>query len=434
MSQDGEREDAGERPVAGAPALVPSAPPRLPPDAATQAIVACVDDTHRMAMQVRDWFEDRERRGTFAHSFEVVRPSGTGDRSLGFFDTATVGGRTLNLMGCVQEMLFDRERLATGREVRDQLREFVLRYFMRVCHAHAPRSAAPAEPSDASGVLRFLSWHPEPGEKRVGFGYEQLAYRERASGSILQVPHESRGAVADLRDIGPVYDWLAMRVNIFDFNLALAPLGRNRLHVDLPLNEVTYVLMTPDGVIDREHPSPGVLGEYGFSYGLMPYTHEDSILAYGPGQFLAGYQSIVFQLLSDGAIKAKAVFVVDRPTKVLKVDIDPIEWSFRMVDMVTFNAASRAMAPVRDLARRLPLRLAQVDPVSMSIDAVNALSGGMAASHFGISMTRLERLMLAQHHGQHHDMLLGAALVWRRVTDWTRPESLPDVCRRGFVA
>lgn len=415
-----------------APVVVSASTPPL--DAATKAMVASVARTQRTAAQVRTWYEAKELRGGFAHRFEVVRPVGAGDRCFGFFDTATVDGHHLHLMGCVQEMLFDREKLASGRDVRDQLREFVLRYFMRVSHARAPRSAPPREPLAAGGIAKFLSWHPEPGDNRVGFGYEQLAYRERETGLVHQVPASLRGAVVDLRDIGPTFDWVAMRVNILDFNVPLAPLGRDRLHVHLPLNEVTYVLMTPEGIIDRERPAPGVLAEYGFSYGLMPYTHEESLLAYGPGQFLAGYQSIVFQLRDDGSIKVRAVFVVDRPTKVLKVDIDPVEWGFRMADMLTLRTASRAMAPMRDLMRRLPLRLEQVDPVSMSINAANALSGGLAASRFGISMSRLELLMLQQHHTQHHQMLLGSALVWRRVSDWTTPESLPDVCRRGFVS
>lgn len=415
-----------------APVSMPASTP--PMDAATKAMVASVARTQRTATQVRKWYEAKEQGGGFAHRFDVLRPTGAGDRCVGFFDSATVDGERLHLMGCVQEMLFDREKRAAGRDVRDQLREFVLRYFMRVSHARAPRSVPPRESVTAGSLARFLSWHPGASDNRVGFGYEQLAYRERETGLVHQVPASLRGAIVDLRDVGPTFDWVAMRVNILDFNVPLAPLGRDRLHVHLPLNEITYILMTPEGVIDRERPSPGVLAEYGFSYGLMPYTHEESLLAYGPGQFLAGYQAIVFQLRDDGSIRVRAVFVVDRPTKVLKVDIDPVEWGFRVADLLTLRTASRALAPMRNLMRRLPLRLEQIDPVSLSIDAVNALSGGLAASRFGISMSRLEQLMLQQHHTQHHQMLLGSALVWRRVSDWTRPDSLPDVCRRGFVS
>ena len=431
--RDGERvHDTQTVSAASVPVSTSTSGPLL--DAPTKAMVACVARTQRTAAQVRAWYEGKAERGGFAHRFEVVRPVGAGDRCFGFFDTATVDGARLPVMGCVQEMHFDREKLASGLDVQAQLREFVLRYFMRVSHARAPRSAPPAQSTSPGGLMKVLSWLPEPGDNRVGFGYEQLAYRERDTGLVHQVPEPLRGAVVDLRDLGQTFDWVAMRVNILDFNVPLAPLGRDQVHVHLPLNEVTYVLMTPEGVIDREAPAPGVLGEYGFSYGLMPYTHEQSLLAYGPGQFLAGYQSIVFQLRDDGSIRARAVFVVDRPTKVLKVDIDPVDWSFRMADALTFRTISQAMAPMRDLMRRLPLRLEQVDPVSLSIRAANALSGGLAASHLGISMSRLELLMLQQHHTQHHQMLLGSALVWRRVSDWTTPESLPDVCRRGFVS
>ncbi|MEQ1727707.1 MAG: hypothetical protein ABL982_04940 [Vicinamibacterales bacterium] len=396
-----------------------------------QKIAACVDRTRRTAEQIREWWRQKEADNNWGDRFDVVREFTPGDSSFGFFDTAMVDGRQLPLMGCVQEMFYDRQKKATGDDVRLQLREFVLGYFLRVSHLREPQ-VAPSQPP-VSGLMRMLSWIPEPADSLVGFGYEQLLYKLRETGEIRPVAAEDRGAVVDLRSIGPTYDWVAMRVNIFDFNLGMSPLGPDGLKVGVPLKEVTHLLMTPESVIDRDNPAPGILGEYGFSYGLLPYTADAGIFAYGPGHFSAGFQSIVFQVLEDGAVRVRAVFVVNRPDKVLSIDVDPVEWSFRLANRMTFNMAGRAMAPLKALADMLPLRVSGVDPVSLYISGANLLTGGMAARHLGISMEQLERMMLVQHFKQHYSMLINSLLAWRMVPDWTRPETLPDFCNRGLV-
>ena len=100
---------------------------------------------------------------------------------------------------------------SSGEDVRDQLREFVLGYFMRVSHLREPQVAVGADQPPVSGFMRMLSWIPEPADSRVGFGYEQLLYKLRETGEVKPVAAEDRGAIVDLRAIGPVYDWVAQR-------------------------------------------------------------------------------------------------------------------------------------------------------------------------------------------------------------------------------
>jgi hypothetical protein len=402
-------------------------------NAEEQKIVACVDRTRRSTEDVRTWWQAKEAAQDWADRFDLVRHFQAEDSSFGFFDAALVEGRQIPVMGVVQEMFYDSQKKASGRDVRDQLREFVLGYFMRVSHFREPQIALSNGLPPLTGLMRLLSWLPEPADNRVGFGYEQLLYKLRETGEVRSVAPGERGAIFDLRSIGPVYDWVAMRVNLFDFNLRVSPLGPDVLKVDLPLKEVTYLLMTPESIVNRDDPAPGSLGEYGFSYGLLPYSPDTGIFAFGPGHFAAGFQSFVFRLSEDGAITVRAVFVVNRPDKVLDITVDPIDWGFRLADLMTFDVASKVLAPLKAVADRLPLRLSGVDPVSLYITTANLLSGGMAERRLGISKEHLEKLMLAQHFGQHYEMLINSLLTWRIVTDWTRPEALPEFCKRGFV-
>lgn len=396
-------------------------------------MVAGIDGTHRDTLLVRDWWDARERAGDLAQVTDIAGAIHHGERAFGFFDVATINDRELPVMGVVQEMFYDRPKHASPEEVRGQLREFVLGYFMRVSHWHEPGTMADGH-RPLPALLKPLSWIPEPSDDRVGFGYEQLVARTRATGRFVKYGPNERGAIVDLRSIGPVHDWVTMRVNLFDFKIKMAPFGPGALRFELPLKEITYLLVTPDLIIDRDHPSPDVLGEYGFGYGLLPYTPDDTIFAYGPGKFAAGFQSFVFQVLKTGEIRAKAVFVVNRPDRILSIDLDPVEWGFQVADMMTFNLASAAMAPLKNLAKQLPLRLADLDPVSLYISTVNTMSGGMAARQFGISKVQLEKHMLHRHFVQHREMLITSQFVWRMVPDWTDRGALPDFCHRGLAA
>ena len=349
-----------------------------------------------------------------------------------FFDEATIENQRLRLMGVVQEAFYDRPKKASPEDVRDQLREFILGFFMRVSHGQRPEPAVPSGHGALPLLIRPLSWLPDTSDTRIGFGYEQLLCRKRETGEVEKFHQDERGAIVDLRSIGPVYDWVAMRVNIFDFKIAFSPFGPDILKMELPFREVTYLLMTPELVIDRENPSPEVLGEYGFGYGLLPYAPGPDIFAYGPGHFAAGFQSFAFQVLRTGEIRAKAVFVVNRPEKILSVDLDPVGWGFRGADLVTFNVASKALAPLKAVADRLPLRVRGVDPFSLYISTANLLTGGLASRRLGISKEQLEKYMAVRHFIQHRQMLLNSQLVWRMVPDWTDTVALPEVCHRGL--
>ena len=381
-------------------------------------------------MELARWWEERERIDGYAERFDVVREYADAGRSAGFFDTAVIRNAEMPVMGIVQEMFYDRQKMAKGEAIRDRMREFVLKYFMRVSHLHQPEPAAEAEAAPASRLERALSWLPQDSEHRVGFGCEQLYYKRRGTGEIGKFVGEERSAVVDLRDIGTVYDWILLKVDVFDFGVSFAPFGSEAPKLQMPLKDPTYLVIGPPFIKNEDNPEPDVLGHYGFGYAFVPYAPDGGgIMAYGPGHFAAAIQSVDFTITSDGEIRVRAAFVVSRPNKIAQVDIDPIDWSFRLADMLTFGVASRVMAPVKTVTDTLPLRVSGANPVSTYIWMANTVTGGMAATRLGHSKTVLEKRMLVQHFLQNYSMLRSSLLVWRTVSDWTDSSTLPEFCR-----
>jgi hypothetical protein len=428
------------------PPMASGVPPPVPADtlsfvdscAATitpvdRTILRYAERTLADGMELARWWEAKDRAGDYAERFDVVREYNQSDRSFGFFDTAVIAGAGLPVMGVVQEMFYDRQKMASGETIRAQMQEFVLRYFMRVSHYRQPEAVAAGQRAPQSMLQRAMSWLPDEQERRVGFGYQQLYYKLRDSGKIGKFTSDEQGAIVDLREIGPVYDWIVLKVDIFDFNLSFAPFGADALKLQLPLKESTYLVLGPPFVKNVEQPEPGVLGQYGFGYAFVPYAPDPGMIAYGPGHFAAAIQTVDFKVMEDGEIRVRAAFVVNRPNKIANVDVAPLEWGFQLADMMTFNIASRLMSPMKTVAQRLPLRVNGVDPISAYIWVANTMTGGLAEKRFGISKSVLEKRMLVQHFMQHYEMLINSLLVWRTIPDWTDHERLPEYCRRGVT-
>ncbi len=398
-----------------------------------RTIVRYADRTLADGMELVRWWEEKDRANSYAERFDVVREFNTSDRSFGFFDTAVVADSGLPVMGIVQEMFYDRQKAAAGEIIREQMKEFVLRYFLRVSHLRQPEAVAAGDRTPLSPWQQMFSWLPDGGEKRVGFGYQQLYYKLADSGKIGKFGKDEQSTIVDLREMGTKYDWILLKVDIFDFNLSFAPFGSGAPRFEMPMKEQTYLVLGPPFVRNEDNPEPGVLGRYGFGYGFLPYAPPDGpgMVAYGPGHFAAAIQTVDFTVLHDGEIRVRAAFVVNRPNKITNVDIDPIDWGFQLADRFTFGTASRVMSPVKALADRLPLRVNGVDPISTYIWLANALTGGLAGRRFGHSKTVLEKRMLVQHFMQHYEMLTSSLLVWRMIPDWTHPQSLSVIHREG---
>src|SRR6266550_2865461 len=114
-----------------------------PLSAEDQAIIDGVDDALAAGVTLKNWWNQTYPDG-YAEKFELDRVFNRPASSFGFFDKVELRRGPLPVMGNFQEMFYDRPRTPTRFAVkaaewmRDQIREYVLQYFMRVSSFRQP--------------------------------------------------------------------------------------------------------------------------------------------------------------------------------------------------------------------------------------------------------------------------------------------------------
>ena len=389
-------------------------------------ILSRVERTLADGVALKRWFEATESIDGFAERFHVVREFNPSDASFGFYDQVDLGGgHQIPVMGTVDNSVFDRPKQAASTLVRDELREFVLRYFMRVSDYRQPQAYVTEEEIRAhSGYVGGVSWCTGREESDIGFGFTQHYYKMRDTGAVGKFHRREHWTIVDLREIGSRYDWIVLKVRIFNFNMTFRILGSERAKLVVPLIEESYLVLSPDFVLNETDPEPGVLGRYGFGYAFVR-NESAGLLAYGPGEFEAAIELIQFHVLANGETRAHLVFVVNRPNQIVNATLDPVALSFGAADLMSLGAASTLFGPIRSALERLPLRVGPFDPISAYVSVANQITGGLAASELCISRRQLEKDFLVQHFMQHYQMLSGALMTWRRIPNWLDREALP---------
>jgi hypothetical protein len=383
----------------------------------------------RRGLDLKLWWDRTYSTNSFARKFPLTVSTNRPDTSFGFFDHAIVDGREMPIMGNFQSLLYDRPKSPTtdavkaARWMRDQVREFVLHYFMRVSHFLQPEAFVP--PGDRAPLpewLRPLSLCPEENPSPIGFGFQQFYYKEAGNGTVRPFPESERTAIVDLRRIGPELEWILTYVQIFDFNFVTQPFGPQTPTLSVPLNEGSFLITNRAFVIDEEAPEPDLLGRYGFGYAFIK-NPEPSLFAYGPGEFEAAFEIIQFSVKKDGSICAEAIFVVNRPTAILNVPLNPFELGYQAACQLNLGVTSCVLAPFKQASALLPGSDLTFDPASLFVNAANLLTGGLAASVFCISLEQLDKDFLVQHFQQHYQTLVGSLQTWRQIPNWLVPES-----------
>jgi len=391
-----------------------------------RGLVSQVSATAERGRAIRLWWQSCEAQRAYPEVFPLVRAFNPAEHAYGFF--GQVGD--VPVMGLVQRMAFDTSKAVSPPGIRDQVREFVLRYFLRVSDFSRPVAYAETGRGSLPRVLGPLSWCARERRDPVGFGYEQLFLRYAGSAAVNRVPAANRFEIADLRDLGPKLDWIILQVRIHDFQLKFQPFGPGYPGVDVPLDESNYLLVTPDLIVDDSRQHAGYLARFGLGYFLLKTPNNRSLLAYGPGEFRAGFQDFEFTVLEDGAIAVKMAFVVDRPQRILRIPADPVDWVMGFADFASFGTASRALGPLVD---RRAVHLPDFDPLLSFISVTRLLTFGLSERLLCISKRQLEVDFLVQHFMQHYEMMAGAVLSWSRVRDWTNPSAIPEWMRQGVL-
>jgi hypothetical protein len=395
-------------------------------------VLANVEPCLAAGVAIRDWWRQAEAAGSLQDSFELTRVFNRPESSYSFFATVPFPSAPLPVMGDVPSVFYDQPkgRWDLGDWTRN-VREFALRYFMRVSDFRAPQTVvkdgAPAPPFP----LDLLSWCFRGFVTREGFGFEQLYYKLRGSGEIGRFPEAERFAIVDQRELAARYEWVVAKVQVFDFVLSFPP-NPDLPRVGFPLSgEAQYIIFSNAFVADETDPLPGVRGRFQFGYAMLRPLHDDSILAYGPGQFTAGFQLFTFTVAGDGTVLVRMPFVVNRPTEILSISLDPLDWAFRTADILSLGRAKGFLEPLHAAFDNLPWRPGSFDPVFASIGLANLFTLGQASRVLCISRDQLEKFFLVFHFDQYYTMITGSLLTWRQIRDWQDPARIPDWVKRG---
>jgi len=392
-------------------------------EAVESGLLDQVDGALAAGLDLHRWWRATDAADAYRERFEVVSTFHRPDRSFAFFDEAPAGGRTVRVMGDVDDLFYDRPK-SPGRPaeaadwMRRQVREFALRYFLRISDFRTPAAFTRYRPPTLAPLFRPFSWCPDDTPEYEGFGYKQLFYKRRGDGAVGAFPERGRHAIVDLREVGPTYDWIVLRIAIFAFDLTARPFGPGTPEVRVPLAEEQYVVMSPDFVIDEDDPEPGVLGRYGFGYAVLQNPGPPGKIAYGPGHFEVGFQTFTFEVLDSGETRLRLVFCVNRPERILDVSFNPLDWGRAAGEMLGLPWPSAAGGGG---ARRRP----GFDPLLTAVGALNAFTDGQAGREFCITRTQLERDMLVQHFLQNYQLVTGSLQTWRQIGDWLDEASLP---------
>jgi hypothetical protein len=402
--------------------------PRNGVDRERAAVLDSAELYLRRGLDLKRWWDQAYATNSFAQKFPLTVSSDRPDDSFGFFDVARVEGREMPIMGNFQSLLYDRPKSPTADKaraaqwMRDQARQFALRYFMRVSSFFQPDTfIPPGDRRQLPALLRPLSWCPEKNPVQIGFGFDQLYYKRADDGQVRPFQETERTQIVDLRRIGPELEWILPYVTIFNFNLVTQPFGPGTPSLVVPLPEGSYLIMNRDFVVNEEAPAPDVLGCYGFGYAFIK-NPVPTLFGFGPGEFDAAIEIIQFRVYKDGRIRSEAIFVVNQPTQIARVSLNPFDWGYRAADLLTFGTSRYLLAPFKQAVDRLPGSDLSFDPALLFVSTANLLTGGLAARDFCISLEQLERDFLVQHFQQHYQTLVGSVQTWRQIPDWLAPE------------
>lgn len=370
-------------------------------------------------LAIKRWYDEMDSTDGFADRFDLVHTLRRDERSRGFFGLVQLEGRAMPVMGVLDEVFYDRPKTSATHqkeaalEMRDQVREFVLHYLMRVCGFRLPQEYI--EPEQIN---------------RKGMGFTLSFYKRKDTGEIGKFPEEGASSIIDLREIGTNYDWIIVKLKVYDFTVSMKPFGPESIGMDMPMKEEGYLILTPEFIANEDDPSPGVLGTYGFGYAFMKNPTR-GMFAYGPGEFEAAFQYIYFDVLEDGRTKVRMAFVSDQPESIMNLTIDPVDLGFSMADMLSFGMTSRVLGSVKDSLHGISTKTPNLDPTLPSISLLNRVTNGQAEKKLDISRDQLFKGFLVKHSMQHYATILGSLRTWRQVPDWLDSNSIPDWVVKG---
>jgi hypothetical protein len=403
------------------------------------AILSEVDSSLADGLQLKAWWEKTHANDSYSDRFPTAPTLNRPDISFAFLDQVSVNGRMLPVLGDLQDVFYDSIKapaLATPAAsgwMRDQIREFILRYFARVSSSYLPKAFEPEAPSPPA-FLNPFGLCPGKGVEKEGFGETQIYCTLRDSGRIGKFPESERYAVVDMREIDTKYEWMVGDARMFGFDVSFIPLGPAFPYAEIPLRESQLSIISRDFVTNIDNPEPGILGVYGYGLAILKSPSNRTLVAYGPGYVDVGFMTFTWRVLESGETRARMVFVVNQPERILNPAVNPLDVSLKVADAVTFRLTSRLLEPVGNALDQLPLPIksAIVDPIFGSIALANLTTGGLAARELCISRVDVEKLFLFYQFTAIYTLILNSLFTWRQIPNRLDSEALPEWIVKGI--
>ena len=407
---------------------------QLPLTDQDRQVLENVEVAYAEGLALKAWWDDISSRDAFTRKFQLVKEFHKPDFSFGYIEDSPVGP----VMGEGQSFFYDRPKVppnATTREltaewVNRQMREWVLRYFVRNLSSRA--SEAYPEAGDPAPCLGWLSQCPRNRDLRRDIGFYQKFYREKGGGATGRFPEDAEQTFVDVREIGTRYDWVVAKARLLDFRLTFHPLGRHAPPLVLiDHNEHLWVLFTPYFNCDRENPEKGVLGEYGMGFSIIRPPVADNVFTFGPQVFHYGFNYFRFRVFESGLVRASVVFCCNQLDGILPLPVSPVDWAQQLAHLATFGVSSRLLGRWQNQIERLPLSKATIDPVFNSIELLNFLTGDALARDYCISKEEIFKFILRKHATVFQQLISDSVRIWRQVPDWLDAAALPRWVAEG---
>lgn len=270
-----------------------------------RSLVAKTEVAIADGLELERWTRD-PRRKIEKHLLNLNRHYDLRNEAYGYLADVTIGGRTLNALGALQQVEFGS---IPGPHPEQRLKDYVLRHFLNSSHWVYPDG--------------------DPG----GFTFKQMLYCT-ADGQCGRYTDDKLNAVQDWNLIGSEYRWSLFTCYLHDFMVRLGPYKK-------VFKEAVAVVQHPDFIHVVENPRPGYKLEVAIGYPFIDFAPIPNYFGFGPGKFDWAVKTFSFLLRHNNEVRCDMDFVAGaRPKKVLDFGSlipDPVYGTAAALQMFSFG-------------------------------------------------------------------------------------------------
>jgi hypothetical protein len=265
----------------------------------------------RQGAQLLSWWRGVSARGGLS-LFPLMPPADPSVTMDAFFDQVTIDGKATPAMGVLQTIRFE---LSPQAGPATTLEDYIHRRLLPEAHWQNP-----------DGL---------PG----GFGYSALLYKKRGEEVQVRFPDPSDTGNVDLGQIGKLYDWILLQVDLNDFVRSFPPLRRFVKQLAGIIREAAYLVADENFTHDLFPACAGNLAQTDLGYAFVPATVYPNFFGFGPGRFGTAVKLFRFGLADKRTFQVDMAFLLaPRSEKVLYFwGFDPVYSVVNLANFLTFN-------------------------------------------------------------------------------------------------